>query len=181
MKEGELYSVEKFSAEIPADRYIREFRDAPRFMELCKACPNFGNTWACPPFDIDTGAFLSRFKTVRLFATKMTLNRVDVPVERAVDLLLSVRMPIETELLELERQLGGRAFSNVGRCVFCPEGECTRSAGEPCRHPEKVRPSLEAFGFNIDKTLSELFGIEIKWGKDGFLPEYLVLVSGLFY
>ncbi len=53
--------------------------------------------------------------------------------------------------------------------------------GTPCRHPEKVRPSLEAFGFDIAKTLSELFNIELLWGKDGKLPEYLVLVSGFFH
>ena len=46
---------------------------------------------------------------------------------------------------------------------------------------KKVRPSLEAFGFDIAKTLSELFNIELLWGKDGKLPEYLVLVSGFFH
>ena len=58
---------------------------------------------------------------------------------------------------------------------------CTRNCGTPCRHPEKVRPSLEAFGFDIAKTLAELFNIELLWGKDGKLPEYLVLVSGFFH
>ncbi len=63
----------------------------------------------------------------------------------------------------------------------CSDNECTRNCGTPCRHPEKVRPSLEAFGFDIAKTLSELFNIELLWGKDGKLPEYLVLVSGFFH
>lgn len=51
----------------------------------------------------------------------------------------------------------------------------------PCRHPEKVRPSLEAFGFDISRTLSELFGIRLLWGKDGVIPEYLTLVCGFFH
>ena len=33
----------------------------------------------------------------------------------------------------------------------------------------------------MTRTLSELFGIELLWGKDGILPEYLVIVSGLFH
>ncbi|WP_147625860.1 hypothetical protein [Alistipes provencensis] len=32
-----------------------------------------------------------------------------------------------------------------------------------------VRPSPEACGFDIVRTASELFGIELKWGKEGLL------------
>ncbi|MDE7458334.1 MAG: DUF2284 domain-containing protein, partial [Muribaculaceae bacterium] len=66
-------------------------------------------------------------------------------------------------------------------CLHCPESQCTRKCGEPCRHPDKVRPSLEAFGFDIGRTLSELFNIKLLWGKNGVLPEYLVLVSALLH
>ena len=51
----------------------------------------------------------------------------------------------------------------------------------PCRHPERVRPSLEACGFDLERTASELFGIEMRWGRNGLLPEYLTLVCGLFH
>ena len=44
-----------------------------------------------------------------------------------------------------------------------------------------MRPSLEAFGFDISRTLSELFGIRLLWGKDGVIPEYLTLVCGFFH
>ena len=46
---------------------------------------------------------------------------------------------------------------------------------------DKVRPSLESLGFDLSKTLAELFGIELRWSKDGLLPEYLVLVCGFFH
>lgn len=85
------------------------------------------------------------------------------------------------ELLELEHRYGGRAFAYVGKCLYCPDSECARKCNRPCLHPDKVRPSLEAFGFDIARTLSELFGIELLWGKNDILPEYLVLVSGLFH
>lgn len=55
------------------------------------------------------------------------------------------------------------------------------SRRNPCRHPELVRPSLEACGFDIGRTTSELFGIELKWGADGKMPEYLTLVCGFFH
>lgn len=43
-----------------------------------------------------------------------------------------------------------------------------------------MRYSLEAFGFDISKTLIDLFGIELKWGSTDSLPEYYTYVSALF-
>ena len=105
----------------------------------------------------------------------------DIPIEYTQKLILPERIRIESELLDMERKYGGRSFAYIGKCLHCSDNECTRNCGTPCRHPEKVRPSLEAFGFDIAKTLSELFNIELLWGKDGKLPEYLVLVSGFFH
>ena len=51
----------------------------------------------------------------------------------------------------------------------------------PAAATSKVRPSLEAIGFDISKTAKDLLGLEIKWSQDGFIPEYLTLVCGIFY
>lgn len=66
-------------------------------------------------------------------------------------------------------------------CPYCGEVPCARIEGGPCRHPDKVRPSLEAIGFDIGKTAKDLLGLEIKWSRGGFIPEYLTLVCGIFY
>lgn len=81
-------------------------------------------------------------------------------------------------LLELEKTHNGRAFF-PGSCLLC--SSCTRAEGKPCLYPERVRPSLEACGFDIGKTSSELLNIELKWGEHGKMPEYLTLVSGIFF
>lgn len=39
----------------------------------------------------------------------------------------------------------------------------------------------EACGFDLGRTTSELFGIEMKWSENRNLPEYLLLVSGFLY
>lgn len=175
------YTTEKFSRDIVAAEYIDGFRDAGRFLELCKACPNYGKSWGCPPFGFDTDALLRRYDRVRLFATKIVPDQAGLPLECAQELVRPERVRIEREQLEMERRCGGLSLAYVGKCLYCPDGDCTRLCGMPCRHPDKVRPSLEAFGFDIGKTLAELFGIELKWGTDGLLPSYLVLVSGVFY
>ena len=91
------------------------------------------------------------------------------------------RKRIEARLLDMERRIGGRSFAYVGTCLHCPEGSCTRLDGNPCRHPDRVRPSLEACGFDVGRTARELFGIELKWGVEGRMPEYLTLVCGFFH
>lgn len=69
----------------------------------------------------------------------------------------------------MDRACDGRAFTYVGNCFYRPKGTCTRAEGKPCRHPDLVRPSPEAYEFDIVRTASELFGLELKWGKEGLL------------
>jgi len=46
---------------------------------------------------------------------------------------------------------------------------------------EARRPRPEAGGFDVGRTARELFGIELKWGVEGRMPEYLTLVCGFFH
>ncbi len=178
---GAFYTTENFAVDILVTDYISGFRDVPRFIALCKQCKNYGNSWGCPPFDFDTEAFLRQYKYAHIMATKIIPTEKDVPFNRVQEYVLPERIRIERELLEMERQIGGRSFAYVGSCLHCKGNTCTRKCGKPCLHPDKVRPSLEAFGFDISLTLDKLFGIKLLWGKDGKLPDYLVLVSGFLH
>ena len=148
------YTARDFTAELPAAAYVARFRDAERVGCYCRECGNYGRSWGCPPFGFDMEEYVTRYGTAQR---------------------------LERRLLEMERQYGGRSFAYVGTCIHCPEGSCTRPEGRPCRHPELVRPSLEACGFDVARTASELFGIEMKWGSGGRMPEYLTLVCGFFH
>lgn len=175
------YVAQDFTADITVDEYIARFRDKARFLELCKMCPNFGNSWGCPPFDFDTEEYLTRYRYAHLIATRITPFTKGISLEKVGELIRPERLRMEMILLDMERKYGGRAFAFTGKCIYCEDEPCTRPCNKPCRHPDKVRPSLEAFGFNIDMTLKELFGMELLWGKDGKVPEYLVLVGALFH
>lgn len=175
------YRAEDFSVTVSVADYIARFRDAERFEGCCRACPNYGCSWGCPPFDFDVEEYLNRYSRALLIATKIAPEQRDLPIAEAKRLIHPERQRLERRLLEMERRYGGRSFAYVGSCLYCPEGTCTRPEGNPCRHPELVRPSLEACGFDIGRTTSELFGIELKWGADGKMPEYLTLVCGFFH
>lgn len=170
---------------LPMAEYIRQFRDVGRFEGYCRTCTRYGTCWACPPFDFNTDELLAEYGNILLFAVK-----VDVPsgLTDSAALLDSVRAVMDGDLLVKEAELSGRAFF-AGTCRLCGAAAgdygggagCTRKAGLPCRHPERVRQSLESFGFDIGKTTMELFGIELKWGRGGSLPEYYVLVGGVAF
>ncbi len=175
------YSAEHFTTDIAVDAYIAGYWDGPRFLELCRQCRNFGNRWGCPPFDFDVEQVLRQYSYAHLMATKITPHEQGLPWTMAREYLRAEHVRIERELLELEERIGGRAFGFNGECLHCPGHGCRRPSGEPCLHPEQVRSSLEAFGFDIGSTLTKLFGIELLWGKEGQMPDYLVLVCGLFH
>lgn len=175
------YTAEDFTAELSVADYIARYRDAGRFIGYCRECRNFGHSWGCPPFDYEVDQLLGRYRTALLVATKITPAEGDRPLSDAGVLIRPERIRLERRLLDMENLYGGRSFAYVGSCLYCPEGSCTRPSGKPCRHPALVRPSLEAYGFDIGKTASELFGIELKWGAQGRLPAYLTLVCGFFH
>jgi len=181
MPEPLNYRAEDFTASLSAADYTARFRDAERFLACCRACPNFGRSWSCPPFDCDLAELLGRYRSVLLIAVKITPAAAGLPISASRALIRPERIRIENRLRELERRYGGRACAYAGECLHCPETGCTRPAGLPCRHPELVRPSLEACGFDLGRTLGELFGIELRWGRDGRMPEYLTLVCGFFH
>lgn len=173
--------VQDFCVELAVDAYIRDYRDAGRFMPLCGQCENYNRSWACPPFNRDLEKELRRFANVLLVASKIMPLTGDLPVGNARILLRPHRSRLERRLLDMEKQYGGRSLAYAGNCLFCAPGSCTRPSGLPCRHPELARPSLEAYGFDIGRTVRELFGFELLWGREGRLPEYLTLVCGFFH
>lgn len=173
------YTATDFTAEADAADYVARFRDADRFQELCARCPAFGRTWACPPLPDTQEALPGRFTRVLLRAVRITPAGIRLPAAMAEDLIRPERDRLERELLERERTDGGKALIGIGRCTLCPDG-CTRPLGIACRHPERVRPSLEAFGFDVARTVEEFFGLKLQWGADGFLPESVVIVGAVF-
>ena len=175
------YFAEDFTRTVPAEYYINNFRDREKFLESCRECGNYGRSWGCPPFDFDTDALLAQYSKVLLVATKIYPQQHDLPIGASQQLIRPERIRLERRLLELEQHSGGRAFAYIGTCLHCQSDSCTRISELPCRHPDLVRPSLEAFGFDISRTVSELFGIQLLWESDGLIPEYLTLVCGLFH
>lgn len=115
-----------------------------------------------------------------IIGMKLTPHDERLPLEQAQELMRPEIMRVNKRLLDLEREKNGLAFGFVGDCPYCNGAPCARQQGKPCRHPDVVRPSLEAYGFDIGKTTSELLGIDIQWGGK-HIPKFLTIVCGLFF
>jgi len=181
MKVDLTYTTERYEAEMDAGAYIEGFRRADYFLQLCRQCGNYGRRHGCPPFDYEPLSLIGDYRKVRILGVKVFPNDKHLPLEAVNDLMRPVTSGLNRELLELERSLGGLCFGFVGACPYCEGAPCARIDGKPCRHPDKVRPSLEAFGFDMSKTAKDLLGLDILWGRDGLIPEYLTLIGGIFY
>ena len=181
-------NIIRLEGEISMVDYLRDYRDVVKFMECCRACGSFSKRWHCPPIAPEFEIDFSRYEHVRIIGYKIIPETPAMAVETpgnvftlARELLLVPAKRLGNELLRLERELGGRAMglAQLDNCL-CPEG-CTRPDGLPCRHPELVRPALEAYGFNVAKTAAKLLGLDLLWCKDDRLPEYLALGGAVCY
>ena len=177
------YSVQERWVEMPMAEYITGYRDFGRVRGYCSECSRYGNCWACPPYDFDETALLEQYTTISLIATVITSSEgVTLTPETADRIIRRERERLDRMLLKMEREAAvpahtAKAFF-AGTCLLCPPEHCTRREGRPCRHPESIRPSLEALGFDIARTAAGIFHTPLQWGRNGQPPEYLTLISG---
>jgi len=175
------YTAKDFFRNLSVEEYISKYRNADVFAKYCMECRNYGKSWGCPPFEFDVEERLRCYDKVLLVVTQIYPSDTDLSIDVSRELIRPERIRLERRLLELESKYTGLSAAYVGSCLYCPEGTCTRPDGKVCRHPECVRPSLEGYGFDIGKTTKELFDLELRWGSNGKIPEYLLLVCALFH
>jgi len=167
---------------------MHSYRDAEKFIGYCKECNRYNACWACPPFDFNADEYLAPYKVAYIIGTKIVLDKEAINKYQGFDeckeisykIMKEARKSIDGNLLELEKQYPKSKAFFAGFCQICRERECMRAIGKPCIFSERVRPSLESLGFDVSLISTELLNIEMKWSKNGILPEYFTLVSGFF-
>lgn len=170
---------------LPVSKLVSEFRDVDRFMGLCRACPNFGKMWSCPPFESLPPILDSKTAQCRLF-----LYEIDIPpsessigrlsqqeIRRIYD---SARAEIDPKLLDLGRKSpSGSLVLLGGSCANCPLPKCARLENKPCPRPESMRPSLESLGFDVVAIAKKIFGADLEWATVSKTPQTLRIVCAI--
>lgn len=160
-------------AEIDINSFLEKYADTERFLKSCSQCPNFNKRWSCPEYDFDAEAYWRSFAALEIYAEQLFTEGKSAG--QAYGEYALKKRELDEKLLKMED--GGSVSLAAGSCARCTP--CLREKGEPCVHPDLMRYSIESLGGNVVKIASELLGTEMKWGKDGQLPEYLFLIGGL--
>jgi predicted metal-binding protein len=169
------YSVEYFSARLPLGEFLGAFVDVPRFLSFCEGCPDFGGRWSCPPYDFDPLDYWGGFSEIEVFVSQI-FPEGDTH-EAHMECFRAEKRRLTELLMAKEAENPGSRHLSAGNCALCEK--CTRPDGLPCRRPDDMRYSIESLGGDVVGVVQKLFGIELKWAKDGKLPEYYTLTTGL--
>lgn len=168
---------------VPRAVLDRDYRDIPRFRELCFVCPNYQRNWSCPDFPQDMSDYLASYDQVLLIACQFHFDQAiknKYQGQAAQEFLIRFAEEKKDKILNLmlllEREYPSTLALSAGRCNLCEV--CAKVDGKPCRHPLSLRYSLEALGYDVSLLLKDFFALELCW-PDGALADNLTLCMGL--
>ncbi len=134
----------------------------PRSFLKCRfGCSRWGRYWTCPPhLDFTPRQFMEAYDR---YTHALVIKSADPAAGQAASLA------VEKEAM---LALGCSFAFALVLCVKCEE--CAYP--EPCRHPHLARPSMDAYGIDIGKTLEPL-GFEVEFDPAGkLLPAWYSMV-----
>jgi predicted metal-binding protein len=143
---------------VPTDQVIFD----PRSYLKCRfGCNRWGQYWTCPPnMDISPKDFQAAYDR---YHTAIVIRTSDPNVGQEVTLA------IEKEAMVT---LGCTFAFALVLCVQCEE--CAHP--DPCRYPHLARPSMDAYGIDIGKTV-ESIGFKVEFDPAGkLLPAWYSMV-----
>lgn len=169
---------------LPITEFIKKYQNQEKFMAFCKECPNYNTLWSCPPLRIDATQFLQAFNYIYIIGVKVIYDAETIKLadtsekikEITTRSLREVKNKFSDKMLILESEIPASISLASGGCYLCER--CKRRDDLPCKQPEKMRYSLDSFGFDLTAITSDLLQIDLKWSKNS-LPEYYTLIHAL--
>lgn len=150
-----------------------KYFEGERSAEACKkGCPNYGKKWSCPPL---ASPFLNIVKNyshavMLVFSTEMKYYQDIKNKYLAVKAAnATLKTTIEKCTRDLETYMKGYSLLS-GSCRQCKPCQCKK--GLPCKHPDKMRYSMEATGLNVQQLSIDFLNHELLWYRDKTLPRY---------
>ena len=127
--------------------------DSRSFLKCRFGCNRWGNYWTCPPYlDILPEKFMDAFNK---YSKAIIIKTTDAHKGQDVTVKVEKEAMLSHECMH--------AFAMV-LCVWCEE--CAHP--KPCRFPHMARPSMDAYGIDIGKTVEPL-GLKVEFDKSGEL------------
>ena len=135
--------------------------DSRSYLKCRFGCNRWGKYWTCPPhLDVTPERFMDAFSQ---YKTAVIIKTTDPDVGQKVT--------VEVEKEAMLTMGCSFAFAMV-LCVQCEE--CAYP--DPCKYPHLARPSMDAYGIDIGKTVAPL-GFEVELDPEGkMLPSWYSMV-----
>ena len=179
--------IQKYQCDVDMKEYIEDCVDVDQFIEYCKECHNYDQTWSCPPFSFDPAEYLKAYGRIRVIGWKINIPeeyRLRIYSNKEQNLMMETllaqpKKDLDREMLLLEKENPGSMALSGGSCLYCKPGACAKTEGKPCRFPEKMRYSIEALGGNVGLTVTKYLKQKLEWIEKGRLPGHFILVAGL--
>ena len=138
------------------------------FRDLCamNTCGNYGKCWTCPPDVGEIGDLIAALKSYEYMLVYQSVGMLEDSFDIEGMAAAALAHNILTD--KVRGLLSGTGFSRslylcAGGCRICEI--CAKKTGEPCRHPDKAMPSLEAYGVNVSR-LAALAGMKYINGQN---------------
>lgn len=150
--------------------------DKERFTELCKSgCRNYNQKYSCPPLSPSFLTCFGKYPEFLVVMLKIDLSQLSNYKEyhqlRVGNAVIKPRL--ERIMRSLEAKFGGKYLS-TGACRLCKP--CQKKIGKPCKHPDKMRFSLESLGVDCDKLSKDVFNLPLLWYQNHKAPAYTAVI-----
>lgn len=135
--------------------------DSRSFLKCRFGCQRWGKYWTCPPhLDISPQAFREAFAG---YSQAILLKCEDMQISQEITVAL------EKEAMKNHECAFPLAMVLCVKCEKC-------AWPEPCRYPHLARPSMDAYGIDIGKTVAQA-GFKVEFDPEGkVLPACFSLV-----
>lgn len=115
-------------------------------------CGFYGKCWSCPPDVGEIEVLTARLRNYEHIVIYQVISPVEDISNQEEIYAAGERLSATSQKLQsLLRSALNKPFLHLGgSCHLCPE--CTKLYNEPCRYPDKLLPSLSAYGVDVCKT-----------------------------
>ncbi|MDO4542146.1 MAG: DUF2284 domain-containing protein, partial [Bacillota bacterium] len=98
----------------PAGVYRDKYRDIPKFLQYCKACPRYNRCWACPPHEFAAADLVDSYEHVYIIGAKVSIDEGlqqnvrgrDAVTEMAESITREARKKLDPIILGFEQSFG---------------------------------------------------------------------------
>lgn len=160
IKNEDVFLIKEINPkDIVIDEKIRGYCEKNR-------CGNYGNNFMCPPAIGSVNDFMQKMENYNIcFIIGIKDKNVNLKSEE----VYKSKNKLNRILLEIEQEAGRLGFFNAkvliaGNCNIC--NPCKKALGyKSCPYPKMSRPSPEALGVDVFKTLEDI-GYKLEFKDD---------------